>query len=795
MQELRAFTGGRRVEARDQAWTIVGVERFEHVTLLTLRGGGRENVGQLVRLLAPFDRVQPVPSGTSIRRASRRRVLQHTAALLAESPGWLDCWTAASARIELRPWQLEPAKAAIAGTTRLLLADHVGLGKTIQALLVVSELLAHGLARRVLVLTPASLREQWAAEMGERFGLHATVFDSVSLASTLAALPPGVNPWNTAPLIVASIDLVKRAEMRTALDAATFDVLVVDEAHHLTPGSDRAAVVADLASRVVWVVLVTATPHSGDQAAFRLLRQTGDVSNADDLVTYRRAATHLRAAGARRVHVLPVAPTDAERALLQATLAYARAIWNRPGSTDGARLVATVLARRAAASAHAVGHTLRRRLTLIEGERPIGQQAALPWDDEIRDDSESDAVFATPGLDQQAQEIEWLHRLVGLAAAPSPTASKLAVIRRLLTRTREHLIVFSEYRDVIDHVAAQIADLTTVVTVHGGLTPADRRESVRAFNDGRARTLLATDAAGEGLNLQGRCRLVVTLELPWNPLRLEQRIGRVDRLGQTRRVHAIHLVHRGSFEDLVLARLERRRARASADLRDATSRPPEEAIAAAVLADAPLQEPLEVARATHPLDSRPGCPDRSEIERRLRELARGTGARDGHRPLFAPGGHRGRRALVLLFSVELTDRSGRLIQRELIPVRIELPVSATAGRLHKRHLRCLAAEPHVAAAVAAELSVRFARATDAATMSANRLEQRTRTLLSAIDARRHGAVYQASLFDRRAEHRSRALHAAINDWREALAQRENAASALRELTASPPQLAAAWREE
>ena len=216
------------------------MRHFQEASLVTLRGVSAGNLGETLRVLAPFDTVRAGRTRAPLRRGTRRDAFMAAAAAIADAPRWSDTWTAASARIDLRPWQLEPALAAIRGTTRLLLADVVGLGKTIQALLIVNELVARGLARRVLVLTPASLREQWADEASQRFGLTATIFDHATLASAAGVLPIGINPWSTATLIVSSIDLVKRGDVRSSLDAVPFDVLIVDEAHHLTPATDRA---------------------------------------------------------------------------------------------------------------------------------------------------------------------------------------------------------------------------------------------------------------------------------------------------------------------------------------------------------------------------------------------------------------------------------------------------------------------------------------------------------------------------------------------------------------------------
>ena len=128
----------------------------------------------------------------------------------------------------------------------------------------------------------------------------------------------------------------------------------------------------------------------------------------------------------------------------------------------------------------------------------------------------------------------------------------------------EPAIVFTEYRDTLLHLQASLGFPS--VTLHGGMTRDERLEAIRHFTHGGGRLLLATDAGGEGLNLQRACRLVVNLELPWNPMRLEQRIGRVDRIGQRRPVHVIHLIARDSDESRVLFRLQSRVARARADI-------------------------------------------------------------------------------------------------------------------------------------------------------------------------------------------------------------------------------------
>ena len=151
-----------------------------------------------------------------------------------------------------------------------------------------------------------------------------------------------------------------------------------------------------------------------------------------------------------------------------------------------------------------------------------------------------------------------LHRLIDAAGSAQSGERKMHVLGRIVRRVREPVIVFTEYRDTLDAIRDAIGGLRRITTLHGGQTATERRQSVHAFTSGAADLLIATDAGSEGLNLQGTCRLVVNLELPWNPIRLEQRIGRVDRIGQTRTVHAINLFAEGTAERTVLASLLRR---------------------------------------------------------------------------------------------------------------------------------------------------------------------------------------------------------------------------------------------
>jgi len=762
MQEPRTTpSAGLGVVVRDEAWTVLRADRFDVVDLVLLRGVAPDNRDEVSAVLLPADRIEPLPVRAGLRQRSRHAVLGAAVQAVAEAAPWDQCWTAAHARIDRRSWQLEPASAAVRGAMRILLADEVGLGKTIQAALIISELRARGLAERVLVLTPASIRDQWAGELHDRFGLQPSVFDPSSLAITAAALPPGVNPWRTAPLIISSIDLVKRPEVRAALEAVPFDVLVVDEAHHLSPGTDRGALVAELAGRTPWVVLATATPHGGDEEAFQFLRRLGDVGT-EDVLTFRRSRRRGPGVEGRRTRLFFVRPTHAERALLDATRDYALTVRR---TSPGARLVAAVIARRAASSADAVHHTLMRRIALLNGSRSLEdatapeQQAQLPWEEDDTD-AVGDAVLCTPGLRDLAHEIEWLGHLAVLAHGARAHPSKVDVIRRLLRRTREQVLVFSEYRDVATQVAAALADLCEVAPLHGGLSPRERRDVVRAFNGGRIRVLVATDAAGEGLNLQARCRLVINMELPWTPRRLEQRIGRVDRLGQRRRVHALHLAHRQTYEGTVIARLERRRAHV---------------LRASRAGDAVgLETTVSVA---------PG--ELSPAGRHA--IVRPTEA------VYASRGRSGRSRVVLVYRVPLMDGAGRLVQRSVVACQVAC--AAAAGfRLSRELTRSLAADEAVQRTLEPEVDRLAATAHTMTSAAAVAMDRRLTALAAHLDRLRAAGVWQASLFDRRAEQRAHARASSVEELQQHLRQRARSVRTLGHVATGKPQLVAAWLE-
>ncbi len=271
-----AVEPGTLVRVRGRRWLLRSVVPHADCRELRLEAAaagqhGGQGSHHLV-LLAPFDRPEAETSPGRVLPVSRRAWMAafRAAILHQREPDTLAA--AARANLDLLPHQLEPALAVVRhGARRLLLADAVGLGKTIEAGLVLAELRARSALDRVLVLAPAGLCDQWCAELSGRFGMEPVVADAAWLRSLRPVLPATVNPWSIPGIRVASIDFAKRPEVRRDVEHVRWDAVVVDEAHGAAGDSERRAAAHAFAVRARFVLLLTATPHSGDARAFRAL--------------------------------------------------------------------------------------------------------------------------------------------------------------------------------------------------------------------------------------------------------------------------------------------------------------------------------------------------------------------------------------------------------------------------------------------------------------------------------------------------------------------------------------------
>ena len=554
------LAAGDRVTVRGERWVVDAATAYADATLLHLSSDDERHVVRHCQLLAPFDRPVPSIRRPTVRAVRRRRWMHCLRSQMADLRASTRLRAPQQAAIDILPFQLEPALALAAGrASRFLLADEVGLGKTIQGGLMLSELRQRGWCERALIVTPAGLRQQWADELLQKFEIRAAIIDAAALAALTESLPFDVNPWGVEPVAITSIDFIKQPEVLRGLAALLWDMLIVDEAHQATLASQRYDAVNAVATRARHVVLLTATPHAGDDVAYRALCAIGNAGCDDPMVLFRRTREMAGLPRSRRAHLLPVRSTHAGIEMFRLLDTYIARLWNiaRHANRRDVQLVAMVLAKRAFSSARSLQMSLERRLAGLSGESWEPAQAPLPlvFDE---DPSDEPSLPAAPAFERQDEERATVRRLIDAARRAQDHEPKMQAICRIVRRVHEPLVIFTEYRDTLEAMRDRLATLRSVTTLHGGQTPHERRLSVRAFTEGAADLLIATDAGSEGLNLHGRCRLVVNLELPWNPIRLEQRAGRVDRIGQTRTVHVINLLAGGTAERTVLARLMQR---------------------------------------------------------------------------------------------------------------------------------------------------------------------------------------------------------------------------------------------
>ena len=472
-------------------------------------------------------------------------------------------------RIRIEPYQVEAAhKVLSAYEPRFLIADEVGLGKTIEAGIIIEELIARDRADRVLIITPASLRDQWQREMKEKFGREYVPYDRGNVKAQRGARP-GKNVWTADDKIVVSIDFAKQDDMLEDLRNldVSWDAVVVDEAHHLTArqGSDgiervdRYRVGEAVADNTDALLFLTGTPHKGKPYQFyyllRLLdpyrfRGPEDI-NPDQLedLMIRRVKTDdsmIDADGEpmfpeREITTLPVELTEEERQLYDDLTEYISAVYTASAESDRhtAGFTMVIYQKRLVSSIRAISESLQSRKEDLDEKISVSE----------------DIAKRLHNVDSSVEtEEDILDQLID-AARDVTVDSKGKRLREFLDSIfkedpDEKVLLFTEYTDTLEYLREDVlADFNTV-EIHGGMNQEDRRAAINQFRDG-ASILLATDAAREGLNLQF-AHIMVNYDLPWNPIRIDQRMGRLHRYGQDEDVKIYNLFVEDTRESDIL---------------------------------------------------------------------------------------------------------------------------------------------------------------------------------------------------------------------------------------------------
>ena len=495
------------------------------------------------------------------------------------------------------PHQLYALNRAISrDRIRYLLADEVGLGKTIEAGLVLRELKLRGRVKRILVVAPKGLVRQWQAEMRLHFGEKFQFIEPSELAAFRQWRSGGAgeeeNLWRMHDQVICSLDSVKPLEGRRGwsleqlntynrerfedLISASWDLVIIDEAHRMGGSTEQVArykLGAALAKASPYLLLLSATPHQGKTDQFMRLMQLLDreafpdessVSrdrvrpfvirtekrasiNAEGQPLFKPRVTRLQAVAWQARH-------GSQQRLYEAVTAYVRHIG----------FLMILMQRLVTSSTAAIRTTLEKRQALLEAPQPqanlFENTSADEWAD-LDGQSQVDLAMQSSGWELEKSEVEMLLELARETEAAGTDAKAEALLELIYKLQQEEgdpalkVLIFTEFVPTQAMLAHFLESRGfSVTTLNGSMDLEARTRAQQAFSKD-VRVLISTDAGGEGLNLQF-CHVIVNFDMPWNPMRIEQRIGRVDRIGQKHVVRAINFVLEDTVEHRVRQVLE-----------------------------------------------------------------------------------------------------------------------------------------------------------------------------------------------------------------------------------------------
>jgi ERCC4-related helicase len=540
---------------------------------------------------------------------------------LAKALSIWDANTGALGRLDIHPLphQLDVARKVVTSPqARWLIADDVGLGKTIEVGLILHALTKRNRCHRTLIVCPSSLTKQWKEEMRLKFNRNFEIYNIDFKPEFFSELQSREN-------VIISLDLAKRPEHKEMLlGGGVFDVIVFDEAHRLGVSengtrTERYMLAEALNTLCHAFLLLTATPHQGKTERFRALLQLvrpdlamdlaqigADSSVVREVVIRNRKSMVTDAQGklifqghdTLRHSITPSSQMAAVDAELQN---YLREGYRSSAQMEDKALGAAVgfvmatYRKLASSSLAAIDLALHRRLTrLADMEQQMTQSAPgrIPLQEDLEENAENLTDIELPRLGAFfSNEAERVQNILKLIAAAKPHDTKL---QTFLTTIADHviskgdnLLVFTEYRATQDYLISSLQNRFPDIgcaRINGGMSIDEKVDVVKNFNDGKVRVLVSTEAGGEGLNLQKSCHIMVNYDLPWNPSRLVQRIGRLYRYGQDKRVQVINLHNDDGFDNSALA-LMLDRVTTIADQLAAVRDQPPEVLASEILGD------------------------------------------------------------------------------------------------------------------------------------------------------------------------------------------------------------------
>ena len=602
---------GDIVNVRHRLWRVDSTDAGKSLFKVTNIDGGDsrqhtffyplENVQGASVPQPPIDKIGDASSNKLLMQSFRYSILHGSAPLLSLQRS---CVLPTN-------YQLVPVVMALnkSERVRMLIADDVGLGKTIEAGLIATELMARNLVSRILVVCPKNLTEQWREALGSFFQIDAEIMSSVHRRILERKLPPGASPWRHYPHLICSIDYAKKNPTKYQVLEVPWDLVIVDEAHLAAKphqqsekqsiSMERYNFVSELtkSAQVKHLLLLTATPHNGYTDTYASLMDmlncgivTGPQSEprinreiANEHVCQRRRKdvedwfkeheNEKSPFPSRKQEEIGINLNEIEMQMAQVLEQYGKGIIELADRNKSqvvrntAHWVVMHLHKRALSSPDALRKSLKNRLERVEEkisknetteEHDISEEQAKAnaMDEDSVDDTTEEEVScrmdqmsfgSLEALQNEKAELEHLIELAKLIDSShdsklrSLTDAPNGLLRRALSGSIGHkkIIIFTRYKDTLAYLEREIPkrlkSLVTkenIITIHGDYTDALRNEKLAAFQKLDSGILIATDCISEGINLQHMANQIIHYELPWNPNRLEQRNGRVDRYGQ-----------------------------------------------------------------------------------------------------------------------------------------------------------------------------------------------------------------------------------------------------------------------
>jgi len=513
-----------------------------------------------------------------------------------------------TSKVDPLPHQIEAVYGHILKLPRIrfLIADDPGAGKTIMAGLLIKEMKLRYLVRRILIISPGHLKDQWRRELAERFEERFVVIDRAVLNALY-----GENVWLRESQIITSIDFAKQDDILPSIASARFDLIIVDEAHKMSAQrwgdkldkTERYQLGESLSRNTEHLLFLTATPHKGDPENFRLfldLLEPGffatsemlqeSIRNKDNPLFIRRVKEDLKDFEGkplflpRYVRTIPFnlgVRSPQEKKLYNELSRYVNTQYNKALTRDKRRNVAfalVILQRRLASSTYALLKSLERRKKRLEdlltGPAEKAEAVASAFDFTVVEDMSEEErwrqeeIWETLSVAENREELEkeivTIDSLIEQAKGiiQSESELKLQELEKALRDLRKQypeandkkILIFTESKDTLDYLDRKIrAWGYNVNTIHGGMKLEDRIKAESIFKN-ETEVMVATEAAGEGINLQF-CHLMINYDIPWNPNRLEQRMGRIHRYGQQKEVYVCNMVAADTREGMVLTKL------------------------------------------------------------------------------------------------------------------------------------------------------------------------------------------------------------------------------------------------